>query len=75
MTIMRYFIMCVLLVFAATPTALAEHSVKYKNCKKACRATHDTAIAECKKKPTAEQQACQNAAKAAVTKCKGACTE
>jgi hypothetical protein len=75
MTIMRYFLMCILLAFAMAPTSLAQHSEKYKNCKKACRAAHDTASAECKKKPTAEQQACQNAAKAAVTKCKGACTE
>lgn len=73
--VMRYIRICLVLAFAATPTALAEHSVKYKNCKKACRTTHETALAACKKKPTAEQQACKNAAKDAVTKCKGVCTE
>ena len=56
-------------------TASVQHSTKYKNCKKACRAAHETAGAECKKKPVAEQQACLNAAKAVAAKCKQACNE
>ena len=80
--IIKYLLACLVLAFAAAPAALAQHSTaspqhseKYKNCAKACRATREKARAECKKKPTAEQQACQSAAKDAVTTCKRTCTE
>jgi Ni/Co efflux regulator RcnB len=71
----KYLLMVIIFAFMATPATLAQHSEKYKNCAKACRATRERASAECQKKPAAEQQACKNAAKNAVTKCKRTCTE
>lgn len=73
--IIKYLLLCLVLAFAASPAALAQHSEKYKNCAKACRATREKARAECKKKAPAEQQACLNAAKDAVNACKRTCTE
>jgi len=73
--LLRYFLLNLVLAIAPLTSAVAQHSVKYRNCKKACRAAHETARTECKKKPLAEQQPCIITAKATAAKCKQACNE